>query len=253
MRISIITAAYTSRATVAHAIESLRSQDYGDVEHVIVDGCSGDGTSEEIDRAAGSDCLLIREPDSGIYDALNKGIEQASGEVIGFLHSDDFYPHSGVLSTVAAALSGGAEAAYGDLQYVDQFNTDTVFRHWVSGEFERGALRRGWMPPHPTLFLRRSVYERIGQFDTSYRIAADYDLMLRYLTQAEHPPAYIAQVLYKMRTGGASNRGAAQIFLKMREDYRALRANAVGGVATLAQKNLSKLPQLLRRHAPPRR
>lgn len=251
IRISVITAAYRSAATVGEAIASVARQSHPWLEHVIVEGNSGDDTLAAIQRAAHGRMRLISEPDGGIYDALNKGIARSSGEVIGFVHSDDHLAHDRVLSRIAAAFADPAvEAVFGDLDYVAKADLSRVVRHWSAGEFHRSRLARGWMPPHPTLYLRRSVYDRCGVFDTGFRIAADYDFILRYFAQARAQPVYIPEVLYKMRLGGVSNRDWGRIRLKMSEDYRALRRNRVGGLLTLANKNVSKVGQFLVKRSP---
>jgi glycosyltransferase len=187
---------------------------------------------------------LVSEPDHGIYDALNKGLVRASGDVVGLMHSDDSFADESVLALVAAAFSDPlVDAVYGDLEYVAKADTSRVIRRWQSGEFSAARLAWGWMPPHPTLFLRRRVIEEWGCFDTQFRIAADYDAILRYFSQGKIRPAYIPRVLVKMRVGGESNRSLGRIWLKSREDYKALRRNGVGGVGALVWKNVSKLGQ----------
>ncbi|SEG30838.1 glycosyltransferase family 2 protein [Jhaorihella thermophila] len=248
MKISVITAVYNSEATVGEAIASVAAQEYSDVEHLIIEGKSRDGSLAAIEAAAHDRMVLVSEPDTGIYDALNKGIVRATGDVVGFLHSDDFLAHTRVLSRIAEAFEDpNVEAVFSDLDYVSQSDTGRVVRHWVTGPFEPRRLKWGWMPAHPTLYLRRSVYETIGTFDTSFRIAADYDFILRYFTQTKAPSVYIPEVLYKMRLGGESNRDLGRIKRKSMEDYRAIRRNGVGGPLTLASKNLSKLGQFLPR------
>lgn len=246
MKISVITAVYNSEATVGEAIASVAAQTHPDLEHVIVEGKSKDGSLAAIERAAHDRMRLISEPDTGIYDALNKGIGHATGDVIGFIHSDDFFAHDAVLARIAAAFEDPAvEAVFSDLDYVSQADASRVVRHWATGPFEPRRLRRGWMPAHPTLYLRRGVYERFGAYDTGFGIAADYDFILRYFSQATGGAVYIPEVLYKMRLGGVSNRNLAKIRQKMREDLLAIRRNRVGGLPTLAMKNLSKVGQFV--------
>lgn len=246
MKISIITAVYNREATIAQAISSVQSQTHGDVEHLIIDGASKDGTLAAIEAAHHERMRLVSEPDKGIYDALNKGIALATGDVVGLMHSDDFFAHDEVLTKVAAAF-GRADvlAVYGDLDYVMAEDETRVARHWRSGTYSPKKLRRGWMPPHPTLFLRREVFERQGLYDLTFRIAADYEAILRYFSREDLRPVYIPEVLVKMRLGGASNRSLMQVLRKSREDYRALRKNGIGGLNALAWKNLSKLGQFV--------
>ncbi len=246
MKISVVTVAYNRAATIAEAIDSVRTQTWGDLEHVIQDGGSVDGTLEIIRQRAGPNTALVSEPDGGIYDAINRGIWRATGEVIGLMHSDDVFAHPHVVEKVVTAFASPAvDGVYGDLQYVGADDPKRVIRHWRSGEYHPSLLTRGWMPPHPTLYLRREVFERFGLYDTSFRIAADYDAMLRYLVKGQIKLAYIPEVLVKMRVGGESNRSLGRIIVKSREDLRAIRNNGVGGIGTLAAKNLSKLRQFL--------
>ena len=244
MKISIITAVYNRATTLTNSIDSVQSQSYGNTEHVLVDGASSDGSVELIQERLRSQDLFVSERDKGIYDALNKGLKMATGDVIGLVHSDDYLADSHVLRDVAHALSQpGVDGVYGDLQYVSKDDTSKVIRHWESGEYHISKLKRGWMPPHPTLFLKREVIEQWGGYDTNLRIAADYDAMLRYLQKGKIQLAYIPRVLVKMRVGGESNQSLKKIIQKSREDIVALRNNGVGGFGTLIFKNLSKVKQ----------
>ena len=342
MKISIITAVFNNAQHIGSCLESVRSQTWPGIEHIIIDGGSTDGTLEVIKTGNGSEVIgkrkntaegsevigltnevrgnrqevigsnhqspithdlspvtrLISEPDNGIYDALNKGIRLATGDVIGFLHADDIYADETVIEKMAKAMAeNNADSCYGDLEYVKDngnrsggtdkevkrsrgqedrltslqadkltgekdkrirgqessdrstqnselitHNFKTV-RYWKSGPFEKGLFKKGWMPPHPTFFVRREVYRRLGAFDTGFRIAADYELMLRFLWKNDISTRYIPEVLIKMRTGGASNGSLRNILKKSAEDYRAMRMHGLGGLATLVRKNISKIPQ----------
>ena len=246
IRISVVTAVFNSASTVSRAIESVLKQRHPAIETIVIDGGSDDGTRSILETFRPRLGRLISEPDTGIYDALNKGIRQASGEVVGFLHADDVLEDDGVLGKIAAAFEDpDVGAVYGDLVYVRSDNLERVIRYWKSGGFDHAALRRGWMPPHPTFYARRSVYERLGGFNQSYKIAADYDCMLRFLGHGGIHVAYIPEVLVRMRLGGESNRSLNNIIRKSLEDYRAIRENNIGGLATLLAKNFRKLPQFL--------
>ena len=248
MRISVITAVYNRASTVREAIASVQSQRGVLLEHVLIDGASTDGSLAIMEEMRDDTTVLVSEPDEGIYDALSKGFEQATGDALGLMHSDDLFADDEVLSSVTEAFEDPTvDAVYGDLQYVAQDDPTRVIRHWRSGEFHPARLKRGWMPPHPTLYLRRSVLETHGSFDRSYRIAADYDAILRYFGSPGFKAAYIPRVLVKMRVGGESNQSLRKILRKSREDYRALRRSGVGGIGTLAFKNLSKLGQFVRK------
>ena len=246
MHISVVTAVYNRVDTLPEALESLRAQNHADLEHVVQDGGSTDGTLEALSGAALWDMKLESGPDAGLYDAINRGIARASGDVVGLLHSDDFLADSDVLLNVSEAFYDlSIDGVYGDLDYVAADNTTRVIRRWRSGDYSRKKLKRGWMPPHPTLYLRREVFERWGAYDTDFRIAADYEAMLRWLVRGQIRLAYIPRVLVKMRVGGESNRSLGRILRKSREDYRAMRRHGVGGLGTLAAKNFSKLEQFL--------
>jgi glycosyltransferase involved in cell wall biosynthesis len=248
MKISVLTVVFNRVDTIAAAIQSVTNQVYPNVEHVVVDGASSDGTLGVINANKSPDMLVFSEPDDGIYDALNKAIALSSGDIIGIMHSDDFFAHNHVLSKIAEFFTDPEiDGVYGDLDYISASDSNHIVRRWQAGSFAPAKLKRGWMPPHPTLFIRRQVVEGWGGYDIRYRIAADYDAMLRYLVKGQIKLAYIPEVLVKMRVGGESNRSLGRILLKTREDLQAMRQNGVGGLVTLACKNLSKLPQFFKR------
>jgi glycosyltransferase len=223
------------------------AQTYGNREHVVIDGASKDGTVELLERHRQQLTVLLSEPDSGIYDALNKGVARATGDVVGFLHADDIFGDEDILARVADAFMDPAvSAVYGDLEYVRRNDVDHVVRYWKSELFTARKLAWGWMPPHPTLYVRREWYVKIGGFDTSFRIAADYLSVLRLFSQPGFRANYLPRVMVKMRLGGTSNRSLRDILQKSREDYTALRLTGVGGSGALAWKNVSKISQFLR-------
>ena len=243
MKITIVTCVFNRVATIAGAMDSVRVQTYPNIEHIVIDGGSTDGTLQMIQDRAHAGLQIHSGPDRGIYDALNKGVELATGEVIGLVHSDDWLAHDGVIAEVAAAFRGGAHAVYGDLHYVSALDPGKVVRHWKAGVFRRTALRWGWMPPHPTLFVRRTDLIAAGGYDIHYRISADYDLVLKMFTRPGFCATYIPDVLVKMRLGGVSNGSLRQVLRKSGEDYRILRAHGVGGWLSLVAKNIRKLSQ----------
>jgi glycosyltransferase len=246
--VSLITAAFNRERTIGQAVESVRRQRYTAIEHIIVDGGSRDGTIAAVRAAARPDAVISSEPDNGIYDAFNKGVRRATGDIIGFVHSDDFLADEQVISDVVAAFADPmVEAVYGNLDYVLHDDPSRILRHWRSGNFAPGKLRLGWMPPHPALFLRRRVYDQHGLFDTGFDIAADYEFILRIFTQPGFVAVYIDRVFVKMRVGGVSNRSLSNILRKSREDMHSIRRHRVGGIATLALKNMSKIAQFMRR------
>lgn len=247
MKISIITATYNSAATLGCCMDSVLGQDYSDIEYIIVDGESKDDTLNLVRERQRQPHYLryVSGPDQGIYDALNKGIQMATGDLIGFVHSDDMLASPQTLSDIANAMrEEEVDGVYADLEYVQQQDTEKVVRAWKSRPFHPGLLQQGWMPAHPTFFLRKSVYNKHGFFNLDYRIAADYEFMLRVLKDPELSFFYLPQVVTKMRVGGASNRSLANLALKSREDLRAMRANKLRfPLGALLAKNISKIPQ----------
>jgi len=244
LKISVVTAVFNRESTIAETIDSVAAQDYPNVEHVIQDGGSKDGTLDVINRVSGAGVQLESARDGGIYDGINKGISRTTGDIVGLMHSDDLFANSQVLSHLAKTFQDPeVDGVYGDLDYVAEDDITRVIRKWRSGAYDPAKLRRGWMPPHPTLYMRREVFDRWGLYDTSFRIAADYDAMLRYLVKGQIKLAYIPEVFVKMRVGGESNASVKKIFQKSREDYRAIRSNGVGGLGALAMKNFSKIQQ----------
>ncbi|EBA12400.1 glycosyltransferase family 2 protein [Roseobacter sp. CCS2] len=244
MKISVVTAVMNGRDTLPAMLDSLRTQTYVDVEHVVQDGGSTDSTLAYLHAEGHPNMVLQSSPDSGIYDAINQGIRRATGDIVGLLHADDTLAAPDVLAQVADALANPEiDGVYGDLQYVARDDASRVIRNWTAGPYSAAHLKRGWMPPHPTLYLRREVFARSGLYDTSYRIAGDYEAMLRFLTSGKVRLGYIPQVMVQMKMGGVSNRSFAHMIRKSREDYRAIRRHGVGGVGTLVAKNLSKLGQ----------
>jgi glycosyltransferase len=247
MKITIITVAYNSAETIGDTLRSVAEQTHGDVEHIVIDGGSTDGTMEVVRREGLHVSIVVSEPDQGIYDAMNKGMRLASGEFLGFLNADDMLASANVVQKIAeAGIDPVVGYVYGDLVYVRKDATTEVTRHWRAGTFTTGKLKFGWMPPHPTFYVRRSVAQRVGGFDVNFRVAADYDFMLRCLRGQSHQAAYLPDVLVRMRTGGVSNRSLPSLMLKSSEDLAVLRKNDAGGLATILCKNVRKLPQFLR-------
>ena len=243
MKISIVTVVYNNRDTIADAIKSVLGQRHADIELIVIDGASTDGTLEVLAGYASKIAVLVSEPDGGIYDALNKGIDRATGDVVGFLHSDDLLADDQAISRIVACMEDSTvDAVYGDLVYVRKDDPMRVVRTWKASEFTQSALAHGWMPPHPTFYARRSVYERLGKFDTTFKIAADYDCMLRILKSGVGV-TYIPHLQVRMRVGGVSNRSLSNIVKKSREDIRALRKNNISATVALICKNARKLPQ----------
>jgi glycosyltransferase len=248
VKISVVTSVYNRVDRVAEAVASVRAQGFVNVEHVVQDGGSTDGTLALLEALSAPGMRLESGRDGGIYDGINRGIARATGDVVGLMHSDDLFAGPDILQRVADAMSdSGVDGVYGDLVYVKPDDPTRVIRSWRSGAYHPEKLRRGWMPPHPTLYLRRAVFERWGAYDTAFRIAADYEAMLRWLVKGQIRLAYIPQVMVRMRVGGESNRSLSGIIRKSREDYRAMRRHEVGGVGTLLAKNMSKISQFIQK------
>ena len=240
MKISIITVCYNSEKTIKDTLRSVLEQKHENIEHIIIDGGSTDRTLAAVATVGAHVAKIISEPDNGIYDAMNKGIALATGDIVGFINADDFYPSPDVLSTVASAFeSSGADCCYGDLCYVQQEDVSKIVRFWRSSPFASGKFSRGWCPPHPTFFVRREVYTRLGGFDLSFNIAADFELMMRYLEGAHITSRYIPQVLVKMRLGGTTNRSFINIFKQNMEIRRAL--SSIGRRSSLVRFIFNKL------------
>ena len=230
MKISVVTATWNSAATVADTLVSVNIQTHPDVEHIIVDGGSTDATLAIVKARGERVTTVVSERDKGIYDAMNKGLRLAQGEIVGLLNSDDFLASSDVLATIADAFADPAvDIVYGDLCYVRQNDTSQIVRYWRSGPFRSGSFARGWAPPHPTLYVRRELYDRFGGFDIAYSLAADFELMVRLLEVHRVSARYLPQVLVRMRMGGASNKSLRNVFRGNREIWRALHHHGLAG------------------------
>lgn len=224
MKISVITVCYNSAAHIADALHSVDCQNWPDLEHIVVDGASNDNTLEIIAAHPQPWRRVISEKDNGIYDAMNKGIRICQGDVIGFINSDDFYATPRALFRVAEAFADpSVEACYGDLCYVNQKDTTLVVRRWKSSVFRPGMFLRGWCPAHPTFYVRRQVFDRLGAFDLRYRIAADVELMARFMEVNHIATHYIPEVLVRMRMGGTTNRSWGNMLTQNCEIWRALK------------------------------
>lgn len=243
MKISIITVVFNAAGTIADTLESVAGQTHAEVEHIVVDGASTDGTLEMIQRHGKHIAQLVSEPDQGIYDAMNKGLALASGEVVGFLNADDVYANNRVLGRVSEIMArDDLDALFGDAEFVSPARPDQPLRRYRSERFRPERIAWGWMPAHPTLFLRRQVYERFGLFRTDYRIAGDFELVARMFHGDTLKYRYVPEVLVRMRTGGVSTGGWRNTLLLNREVLRACREN---GISTSLPKILSKYPAKL--------
>ncbi len=280
MKLSIVTISRNAGEGLCETADAVLGQSHLPDEYLIQDGGSSDGSVKALidslhDRYFGENAETLKtemlneawggeislrgqacelriqsKPDDGIYDALNRAIARAQGDVIGLLHADDDYAHEDVLANVIRAFEAGAEVVYGDLQYVREARNGSikVVRHWRSGTYQPRQLAWGWMPPHPALFVQRAMYERLAlakgiYFDPAYRCAGDYDFILRLFKHLTSSPVYLPEVLVRMRTGGISNRNVLNILRKSNEDLQAIRRQQAGGLHTLLFKNLRKAGQ----------
>ena len=279
MKVSLITVSYNSARTIADTLKSVQSQTYKDIEYIVVDGNSSDGTieivkqfviakqgtmqgrsegasqdlSEDLSKnlinvaSQGVVTTFLCERDKGIYDAMNKGLALATGEIIGVLNSDDFYCSNDVIEEVVRAFQqNNTDCLYGDLNYVDPIDTSKIVRKWRSGSFRKENFLKGWMPPHPTFFVRKTCYDKFGKFDTQFKSAADYELMLRFLFKESCSAVYLPKVMIHMRAGGVSNVSLKNRVRANREDRLAWKKNGLKPKwFTLLRKPLSKLKQYL--------
>jgi glycosyltransferase involved in cell wall biosynthesis len=245
-RISIITATFNSEATVKDTLMSVERQTYDNIEHIIIDGNSTDHTLEIV---AGFPHIakVVSESDNGIYDAMNKGIALASGDVVGILNSDDIYAHNRVLENISKLFSNPeVQSVYGDLLYVRPDDLNKIVRYWKSGAYSPQNFFYGWMPPHPSFFVRRHLYDQFGVFNTSFRSAADYELMLRFLVRFNISATYLQEVIVKMRTGGVSNASLRNRLRANREDRKAWDINGLNPYFfTVLIKPFRKLTQFI--------
>lgn len=228
MKVSLITITYNSASTLEDTIRSVVGQTYKDIEYIIVDGGSTDGTMAIVEKYSAYIPKVASEKDNGLYDALNKGIKMATGDVIGIIHSDDFYTNNEVIAQVAATFeTSKADAVYADLYYVDKEDTSKIFRKWKSGAYKHGMFLNGWMPPHPTLFVKRSCYEAYGLFNLGLGSAADYEMCLRLIHRHKIKMAYLPEFIIKMRVGGKSNASVMNRLLANQNDRKAWQVNGL--------------------------
>jgi len=249
MKISIITATFNSGKFIESCIKSILKQNYKKFEIIIIDGLSTDSTIKKIKTFLDkhNNIKFFSEKDLGIYHALNKGIEKANGDIIGFVHSDDLLYNKNVLSNIIDVFkNSNIDGVYGDLQYVEKQNTNKVIRYWKSKDFKPNLINKGWTPPHPTLYLRKKVYEKHGLFDLNYKISSDYDFMTKIFMDNTFNFKYIPKVITKMRVGGISNKNIKNVLIKSLEDYKVIYRNGSGGIITLLRKNTSKIKQFIK-------
>jgi glycosyltransferase involved in cell wall biosynthesis len=247
--LTIITVCYNSAATIANTMHTVLNQDYGNIEYIVIDGASTDDTLAIINANKTTNTLIISEPDKGMYHALNKGIALAQGEIIGMLHADDFYSDTNVLSNVVKSMQvNNAQLLYANLLYVNAMDTNKTIRNWTSGAYTTNAFTWGWMPPHPTFFVRKNVYKQYGNFRLDMQSAADYELMLRLIHVHKLSINYLPQTIIKMRVGGVSNATLHNRIIANKADRKAWVVNNVRPYwFTLYLKPLRKIMQYVLR------
>jgi glycosyltransferase involved in cell wall biosynthesis len=225
MKISIITVTYNSENFIENCVCSVLNQTYKNVEYIIIDGKSSDNTLNKLKKYSKNISKIVSETDHGTYEAMNKGVKLAKGEIVGLLNSDDFYASDEVLSRVASIFKSNPsiDACYADLSYIDQIDTSRVIRYWKSSKFVLGSFSRGWCPPHPTFFVRRSVYEKFGKFNLNYSISSDVELMMRFLEVHKIKTYHVPELWVKMRVGGSSNKNFKSILSQNLDVLNALR------------------------------
>jgi glycosyltransferase involved in cell wall biosynthesis len=249
IRVSIITVVKNNRSYIEDCIKSVITQQYPNYEYIIIDGGSTDGTIDIIKKYYDHISIFNSEPDSGIYDAMNKGIKLATGEIVGILNSDDIYNSNDVLTEVVREFTEkGVDAVFADLVYVDRNNTDKIVRYYKSANFTPNKFAYGWMPAHPTFFLKRKYYEKYGLFKTDYKIAADYELLVRLLGKNKLAYSYLQKVIIKMRSGGISTSSFKSNWILNMEIVRACRENGIQtNIFKVFSKYLVKFYQLIER------
>jgi glycosyltransferase involved in cell wall biosynthesis len=251
MKLSIITVSYNSENFIEKCITSVISQSYKNIEYIVIDNLSTDNTSKILQKYSNNISLIVQERDKGVYDAMNKGIKFAKGDVVGFLNSDDFYADKEVLSKVANKFNENPSlgACYSDLIYIDKINSSKIIRYWESNQFVPGSFSKGWCPPHPTFFVRRLVYKYFGGFNLNYRTASDVELMMRFLEINKICSEYVPEIWVNMRIGGLSNRSLKSIICQNQDVRRALANHGLNNnfILFFTCKIISRIKQLIRR------
>lgn len=250
MKVSIITVVYNNKDTISDTIESVLNQTYQDIEFIVIDGLSSDGTLDVIKRYEKRISKVLSEEDSGIYDAMNKGISVSSGEVIGFINADDMLYSNQCIEKLMHHFNDDYDVVYGDKIYVDRNDTSKLIRYWKAGSFDKNKYRYGWMTPHLSTYIKREVYEKNGGFDLRFKIAADYELMLRFLYKNNLKVKYHPEVIAKMRAGGVSNNSFLNIIISNYEVYKSWKVNNLKvSLLIILTKPISKIKQFFSRNS----
>ena len=248
LKISIITVAYNAEKSIEDTIQSVLNQSYSNIEYIIIDGKSTDKTLDICNQYKTQITTIVSEKDKGIYDAMNKGVALATGDIIGVLNADDFYIDNDVITNVANLFqSTNCDGLYANLVYVDGCDTNKVTRTWISGKYKPNAFLKGWMPPHPTFFVKKECYQKYGDYSLELKSAADYELMLRFIHKHKISLSYLNQITVKMRVGGVSNASLKNRINANKEDRKAWQMNGLKpGFFTLIRKPLSKIFQFFK-------
>lgn len=245
MKVSIITCCYNRVNTIRGAIESVLTQDYPNIEYIVIDGASNDGSLEVINEYRDRISVIVSEPDHGMYEAINKGIRLATGDIVALVHSDDFLYDDHVVSDVVKEFERSqADFLYADGLFVDADNTDRVVRNWIGGNYKRGKVKFGWLPLHPTCYIKRSIIELLGQYDETYKMAADTDFLIRYLYEARLQVTYLHRYVVRMRMGGMST-DRSRMKAMWKEDIAIMRKHGFSPVPTKLMKMMWKVPQFI--------
>jgi len=248
MKVSIITVALNNAEYIEACIQSVINQDYKNIEYIVIDGGSTDGTNDIIKKYEDKINIWISEPDEGMYDAINKGIGMSSGDIIGILHSDDLYIDEHVIGNIVQEFLNNVDSVYADLVYVERNNLNNVVRYYDSSVFQVSKFAYGWMPAHPTCFIKKNVYDKYGLYKTNYIIAADFELLARFYAKHRVSYSYLQKVIVKMRNGGLSTRNFKSNFILNREIVRACRENGIEtNIFKVYSKYFVKLSQLFKR------
>jgi len=250
MKVSVITVVFNAVDTIEDTIKSVIDQDHEDIEHIVIDGGSTDDTMDVVNSYRKQLAIVISEPDKGIYDAMNKGIDLATGAVVGTLNSDDWYENNRVISRVVAAFENDVDldAVYGDIVFVAKYKPHGLVRYWESQPYKDGLFEKGWMPAHPSFFVKRDCYSRYGKFDLDLKIQSDFDLTMRFIVVNKIKTQYLPGVMVKMRMGGVTNNRISNVIKGNLEAYRACKKNGLSVTPFfILRKVLSRLPQFFRK------
>jgi glycosyltransferase involved in cell wall biosynthesis len=246
MKVSVVTVVYNAAETIEDTIKSVIAQDYENIEHIVIDGGSTDDTMDVVNRYREHLAVVVSEPDDGIYDAMNKGIDIATGDIVGTLNADDWYADNGVIRKVVIAFNedNKLDAVYGDIIFVTREKPYRHIRYWKSRPYKDGLFKKGWMPPHPTFFVKKEIYLRYGKYDVDLKIQSDFDLTMRFLMVNRIKTQYLPGIMVNMRIGGVTSNSISNVIKGNLEAFRACRKNGLAVTPFfMARKVFSRIPQ----------